>query len=157
MERPLDGRAGANADHGAVAHECGVERDRNVACRRKLAEMRHQFFIVLGERRGERSDRKPLLERSGVGQFRHEGAVDKDEPAGFAVAQERTRAPGAGFRLRIRRACERLCVPHQRAQVGIFPVFDTAMRQAFPSENVERGRALLRDRLAARQMRARLR
>ena len=41
---------------------------------------------------------------------------------------------------------ERLRLAHQRAQVGILPVLDAAMRQAFPGENVEGGGALRRDR-----------
>ena len=157
MQRPLDGRTGAHADHGAVAHQRRVERDRNVARGRKLAEMPHQLVVVLGERGGERSDRQPLFQRRGVGQFRHERAVDKNNPQRLALVEQRAGALGARFGLRIGRGRERLCVAHQRAQIGIFPVLDPAMRQAFACEHVESGRPLLRDRLAAGQLRPRLR
>ena len=56
MNRPLDGRAGGNADHRAIAHQRGIERDRGVACRRKLAEMASQRRIAIGQRVGERAD-----------------------------------------------------------------------------------------------------
>ena len=104
MQRPLDGRAGAHADDGAVAHQRGVERDRNVARGRELAEMPHQLVVVLGERGGERSERKPVFQRCRVGQFRHERAVDKNKPQRLALVEQRARALGARLRLRIGRA-----------------------------------------------------
>ncbi len=157
MNRPLDGRAGGDADHGAVAHQRGIERDRDVACRRELAEMGSERRIAVGQRVGERADRKPRLQGGNVGQFGDESAVDKHQPARFDVAEQ-----GAG-RLRPRlgggigRRCERLCVAHQRAQIGVFPVLDAAMRQAGLGEYVEGRRALRRDRATAGQPPARLR
>ena len=64
MQRPLDGRAGGDPDHGAVAHQRGIERNRDVACRRKLAEMRgDQLRVAVGERSRKRADRKALVRR----------------------------------------------------------------------------------------------
>ena len=157
MQRPLDGRAGADADHRAVAHQRGIERDGDIACRRQLAELRRERRIAIGERGGERTDRKPALQRGDVGQFRNERAVDEDEPAAFDIAEQFARRLGARLGRGIGRARQRLRLAHQRAQVGVLPVLDAAMRQAFLGEQVEGGLALRGDRVAAGQPRPRLR
>ena len=156
MQRPFDGRAGADADDGAVAHQRGIERDGDIACRRELAEFFRERRIVVGKRRGERTDRQPGFQRRGVGQFRHERAVDEDQPAAFDVAEQLSRRLRAGHRRGIGRSGERLGIAHQRAQVGVLPVLDAAMRQALAGEQVERGRALFGDRRPAGQPLARL-
>ena len=46
MDRPRERRAGRDVDHGAVAHEGGVERDRDVVGRHHLAEMRSDQRIA---------------------------------------------------------------------------------------------------------------
>ena len=119
--------------------------------------MRVERRIAVGQRLGERADRKPRLQGGNVGQFGNEGAVDKNQPARFDIAEQ-----GAGrFRPRfcggIGRRRQRLCLAHQRAQIGVFPVLDAAMRQAGLGEHVEGRRALRRDRAIAGQPPARLR
>ena len=39
VDRPRQRRAGRDMDHGAITHEGGVERDRDVVGRHDLAEM----------------------------------------------------------------------------------------------------------------------
>ena len=56
MQRPLDGRAGTDADDRAVAHQRGVERDGDIAPRRQRAEFFRKRRIASGERGGERTD-----------------------------------------------------------------------------------------------------
>ncbi len=146
----------ADADDRAVAHQRGIERHGDVARRRELAEFRRERRIVVGKRRGKRTDRKPGFERRGVGQFRHERAVDKDQPAAFDVAEQLSRRLGAGNRCGIGRSGKRLGIAHQRAQIGVLPVLDAAMRQALADEKVERGGALFGDRRPAGQPLARL-
>ena len=157
MQRPLDGRAGGDADHRAVAHQGGIERDRDIAGRRELAEMRGERRIAVGQRGGERADREPRLQIGEIGQFGDEGAVDEDQAAGLDIAEQ----CAGGFRPRlrrgVRRARQRLGIAHQRAQIGIFPLLDAAMRQAFFGEHIEGRLALRRNRVIAGQPRARLR
>ena len=144
----------ADADHGAVAHQRGVERDGDVACRRQLAEMRVEHRIAAGKRVGERTDRQGPRSRSGeIGQFRHERAVDEDEPARLDIAEQLAGRLGARLRGRIGRGRQRLCLAHQRAQIGVFPFLDAAMRQALLGEQVERRLALRGDRVVAGQPR----
>ena len=157
MDRPLDGRAGGDADHRAVAHQRGIERDRGIACRRELAEMGSERRIAIGQRVGERADRKPRLQAGNVGQFGHESAIDKHQPARFDVGEQGAGRLGPRLGGGIGRRGERLGVAHQRAQVGVFPLLDAAMRQAGLGEHVERRRALRRDRAIAGQPPARLR
>ena len=52
MQRPLDGRTRGDADHRAVAHQCGIERNGDVACRRQLAEVLREHGIVARQRVG---------------------------------------------------------------------------------------------------------
>jgi hypothetical protein len=55
------------------------------------------------------------------------------------------------------RTCQRLCLAHQRAQVGIFPFLDPPVRQTLFGEDVESRITPRRDRIVARQSIARLR
>ena len=132
MQRPLDGRAGAHPDHGAVAHQRGVERDRNVACRRKLAEMRVSSASFPASAAASELTVRPSLQRRSVGQFRHERAVDENQPQRFDIAEQaRRRSCARALACASGGLGERLGVAHQRAQIGVFPVLDAAMRQAF--------------------------
>ncbi len=54
MQRAFDGGAGGDMDHGAVAHQRGVERDRDIGRGRELAEFLRERWIAGGERIGER-------------------------------------------------------------------------------------------------------
>ena len=64
--------------------------------RRKLAEMPRPARIAVGERIGERSrSTSPASSAASVGQFRHERAVDENEPPRLDVAEQRA---GASWR-----------------------------------------------------------
>ena len=112
MDRPLGGRACGDADHRAVAHQRGIERDRGVACRRELAEMGSERRIAIGQRVGERADRKPRLEACNVGQFGHESAIDKHQPARFDVSEQGAGRLGPRLGGGIGRRGERLGIAH---------------------------------------------
>ncbi len=144
--------AGADADHRAVAHQRGVERDGDVARRRELAEMR--------ESAPDR--RRPARRRASRPQARAPDRQCRTVPATNAPSTKTRRrvstspsncAGVLGARLGggIGRARQRLGVAHQRAQIGVFPFLDAAMRQAFSGEHIERGLALRRDRTVAGQ------
>ena len=159
MQRPLDGGAGGDADHCAIAHQRGVERDRDVVRRRQACR---DGPIASDHSSASASASEPIVKP------RFQSRRCRTTPA--QTRRRRTRAGGdstspshcaGGFRARlrrgVRRARERLGVAHERAQVGIFPVLDAAVRQAFPGEHIESGGTLLGDRAAAGQPRARLR
>ncbi len=152
MQRPRDGRACGNADHRAIAHQCGIERNGNITARRELAEMAHDERIAADERIGKRADAQPVFELCSVGQFRDKGAVDKNQPPRFEIAGQRAGFLRQRLGRRIRRRRQRLGVAHQRAQIGIFPLLDPPMRQAGFGEQVECRLALRDNRLAARQI-----
>ena len=59
----VERRAGRDLDHGAVAHEGGVERDRDIVGRHDLAEMRRRPPVAGGQRLRQRADGQPGLER----------------------------------------------------------------------------------------------
>ena len=151
MQRALDGRAGGDTDHGAVAHQCGIECNGDVAPRRQLAEMRAERRVVVGQRGGKRADRKPFIQIRQIGQFGNERAIDEDQAARLDIAKHRARRFGARLGRGVRRIGERLGIAHQRAQIGIFPLLDATMRQAFFGEHIEGGVALRGDSVAPRQ------
>ncbi len=58
---------GGDADHRAIAHQGGIERDGHVVCRSKLAEMRRQPGIAVRQHFGEGTDAQPSFQRREVG------------------------------------------------------------------------------------------
>ncbi len=157
MQRALGRRARGDTDHRTVAHQGGIECNRDVTRRRKLAQMRLDRGVICGERGSQRTDRQPAFQVCHIGQFRDKSAVDKNEAARLDIAERRARALGARLGGSVGRHGKRLGVAHQRAQIGIFPILDTPVRQTFFGEQVEGRRALGGDRIVAGQAAAHLR
>ena len=158
MDRPLDGRARGDADHGAVAHQRGIERDRDVACRRELAEM--SASARDRHRRARRPANSPTSPGSNAAMSdssatnapstktrRRVSTSPISAPADLASALP-SASGGAASGLASRISARRSVYFHSSI---------AAMRQALARENVKSRRALRRDRLAARKPRARLR
>ena len=101
--------------------------------------------IVVGQRVGERTDGQAGLQCRGVGQFRHERAVDEHEPAALDVADHGAGGFGARLGRGVGRARQWLRLAHQRAEVGVLPLLDAPMRQALADEQIEGGGALRGD------------
>ena len=149
--------AGVDADDRAVAHQRGIERNRDIARRRELAEMRPR---ASGSFAASAAASDPTVRpRSSAAISDSSGTNAPSTKTSRRHSTSPSIAPavlaprlGRG----IGRARQRLCLAHQRAQVGVLPLLDAAMRQALLGEQVEGGRALRRDRVAARQPRARL-
>ena len=139
MQRPRQRSAGSHLDHDAVAHEGGVERDRDVIGRDDPAEPSGDRRVAGRQRLRHRADGETGLKPGEIGQFRHEGAVDQNDAAAFDGGERRAGILRARLGGRIRRRRERLRVAHQRAQVGVFPLLDPPVRQPGRLEALERG------------------
>ena len=87
--------------------------------------------------------------------FRRENAIDEHQPPAIDAGENVARRLGVRFRRRIGRRGKRIGLAHQRAQVGVFPFLDAAMRQALLLELLERVRAQRRQRALAGQLAAR--
>src|SRR4051812_28366077 len=70
---------------------------------------------------------------------RREIAVRNDNAARFKIAEPRACVLQFVENVRAGARGKRLCVAHQRAQVGVLPFLDTAGRQASLGEALERG------------------
>src|SRR5437016_4596396 len=68
-------------DQRPVAHEGGVERDRDVIVRHRPAEMGADAGVVIRERGRHRADGEALLQAIEIGELAHEGAIDEHDPA----------------------------------------------------------------------------
>jgi hypothetical protein len=91
-----------------------------------------------------------------IGQFGDKSAIDENEPASIEVADHSAGIFGTRLGSAIRRVGQGFRLAHQRAQIGIFPLFDPPMRQPLFGENNESRLAPRRDRIVARQPAARL-
>ena len=98
-----------------------------------------------------RADGEARFQIGKIGEFRHEGAIDEHDRARLDRSERGDRLPGARLRGRIGHARERLGVAHERAQVGIFPLLDAAVRQPFGLEAPESIFAQRSDRRRARK------
>ena len=136
MQRPRQRRARGNLDHDAVAHERGVECDRDVIGRYDPPELPNDRRVAGRQRLRHRADGETRLDPREVGQFRHEGAVDQHDAPALDRGERRAGILGARLRGRVRRRRERLGVAHQRAQVGVFPFLDPAVRQPVVSNRL---------------------
>ena len=96
----------------------------------------------------------PLSRALKIGQFGHERAVNESEPPHLDVAEHAARGLGVRLIDRIRETRQRLRLAHQRAQVGIFPFLDAAVRETLFGEHIERGHALRGNFAIARQVTA---
>ena len=143
----------ADPDHRAVAHEGGVERDRDVVGRHELAEH--------GVDRGSPAASACAIERDA--EARPRGRRDRTAPARRRRRRRRCGGPRSrrsaapASRARALAAAsggagERLGVAHQRAQVGVLPLLDAPVRQAGAPRSAGR-----RPRAAPRPMPARQR
>ena len=134
-DRPRDGRRPAATWITAPSPmKRGVERDRDIACRRELAEMLRD---ARGSSAASASASEPMLRP----------APDRRDRTARRRRRRRRRRGGAprrrqaarrrlGARLGGARPAARasgLRVAHQRAQIGVFPLLDAAMRQAVAS------------------------
>ena len=151
MDRPRERDSLRDMDHRAVTHERGIERDRHIVGRHQLAQMGDELLIAGGEPLRHRADREAGFQVGEIGELRHEGAVDEDDRARLDRGEHGDRVLGARLRGRIGHARERLGIAHERAQVGIFPLLDPAVRQPFALEAPERILAQRRDRRRARK------
>ena len=67
MDRPRERHAGGDMDHGTVAHEGGVERDRDIIRRHHLAELCRDNRIVCRQRLRHGTNAETRLERGKIG------------------------------------------------------------------------------------------
>jgi hypothetical protein len=125
--------------------------------RGELAEMRRERSVAVRQRLGERAERQPAFQPFEIGQFRNKRAIDENQPPRLDIAQNCTGEFGTCLGRGIGRRGKRLGVAHQRAQIGIFPLLDAAVRQAFFGEHAEGSFTLGGNRLVAGKPRARLR
>ena len=138
-------------DHHAVLHHGHVEREDGVTLAETAGgEQVDQLRPSLSENIGQRAHGGALRQR--VGQRRHEGPIDDDEPAAAEV-----RAPGqllveGAERGLLRLGRERKRVAHHRAQVRVMPCLDAAMRQAGGGEGAEGFLAQVANGLGAGQL-----
>ena len=151
VERTGERGARGDVDHRAVAHERRVERDRDVVARRHLAETGGEPRIAGRQHLRRRADAQPRLEVAEIGELGYESAVDEHDAARIDRDERGQDLAGARLRRRVGRACERLGVAHERAQVGIFPILHPPVRQAFGLEALERVLAQRGDRRRARK------
>jgi hypothetical protein len=151
MDRLRQRGALRHVDQRAVAHEGGVERNRDVVGRHDLAEMSEQVAIAGRQRLRHGANGEAGLEASEIGEFRHESAVDEYDAAGVDGGKLSEELLGAGLGGRIGHARERLCLPHERPQIRVFPFFDAPMRQTLGLETAERVLAQRADRRGARK------
>ena len=79
---------GGTADHHAIAHEGGVERDRDVVGWHSLPRWAVTSGIALGKGSDIGRMVRPFSSSGEIGHFRHENAVDKYEPPAIHVADQ---------------------------------------------------------------------
>ena len=151
MDRLGDGRSALDAQRHTAAHERGVEPLRRVIAARNLPE---PIIGIVGEELEQFGEADARIGRFEVAPGRFIAAVDDGDAIGVDAGQDRR---DVAFRLCIGRAGQRLCLAHQRAQVGVFPFLDAPVRQAFGVETLERVVAQGRDRALAGQRAARRR
>ena len=157
MDRPLDRGAVGDADHRAVAHQRGVERDRRVVGRERPC--RHAALTSgspLASASAMRADGQARLGRQ-IGQLRHEGAVDERRAAGIDAAEQLAGLLGARLGGRIRR---RRPAAWPRASARADRCISIPRRAGAAGRRVEareRRLAQRRDRALARQRAARRR
>ena len=154
MDRPRQRSALRDPDHRAVTHESGIERDRHVVGRDELSQMRNEMRIAGSEPLRHRADGEAGFQVGQIGEFRRKDAIDEDDSARLDRREHGHRLPGARLRRRIGRVRERLGIAHERAQVGIFPLLDPAVRQPFGFEAMEGSFAQRGHRSRAREARA---
>jgi hypothetical protein len=97
--------------------------------------------IALRQGLGHRPDRQAGTKAGQIGKLGHKRAIDKHQLAAVDIGKQRAGILGPRLRGSIRRDRKRLGVAHQRAQIGVFPFLDAAMRQAGCGETLERSRA----------------
>ena len=123
-------------DHDAVLHHRRVEREDGIA----LAE------ILGGEQVDQvgtpspstsASERTVAPSGSGIRQRGHEGAVDDDEPAAAEARPSRQLLVDRAKRALVRLGRQRKSLAQQRAQIGVMPGLDPAVRQAGGGEGPE--------------------
>ncbi len=144
------GRAGlaflATSTTTPPLHEGRVERERGVV---GIGEEPADALGRVGEHVGQRRH-GDAVEPGKVGEVGAVGAVDHDQ-AGAVEPGQRVLAGELGQRGVVGAIGERRRVLHQRAQVGVFPLLDAAVRQAALLEQRDRRLAPAGDRRAARQ------
>ena len=104
MDRPLDRGAGRDVDHDAVAHERGVERDRDVArsrppCRDASATSASPCASACAIERMVR----PVSSAARSDSSGDERAVDEHQPPALDVGEQRAGVLGARLRGRVGR------------------------------------------------------
>ncbi len=145
------GRRGSALDpqRHAAAHEGGVEPVRGIVGAGDLSKPEIRIF---GKELEQFIDRDARIAGPEIAPGRFIAAVDDGDVIRVDAGQDRR---DVAFRLGAGRARQRLGLAHQRAQVGVFPFLDAAVRQTLGVETVERVLAQRRDRAFARQRVAR--
>ena len=138
VQRPRQRRAVGDPDYRAIAHEGGVECDRDIIGRYDLAEVRGDGRVAGRQRLRRRADRKARLEPGQVRKFRHQHAVDKHHAARFDRGEFGAGVLGTRLRGSVGHAGQRVGRAHQRAQVGVLPFLHPPVRQAGGFEPPER-------------------
>ncbi len=123
-----------------------IRRERRVQCQHRIGHRRRQQLGLAGFQRiaqGLHADAG--LEPGCVGQSGCEYAVDQHQLCRAIHCDGSQRSFCPCQRRRVRHACQRQYLAHQRAQIGVFIFLDPAVRQALPLEAGECLRTLLRD------------
>ena len=139
MERPRDIGALGDTYDDAVAHQRRIERNRDITGRRNLAHMGGHEAVVVRQGPRHRADRQAPFQSIKVRAFGNECAIDQDQAAAVDARDDPAAAQAACLGIGVGRACQRLGVAHQHAQVGVFPVLEPPMRKSVGDEVPERG------------------
>ena len=151
MDRLGRGRTALDAQRHAAAHESGVEPIGGIVA---AGDRPGPVVRIFGQEREQFGDRNARIAVLEFAPGRFIAPVDDGDVMRVDAAEDRR---DIAFRLGAGRARQRLRLAHQRAQVGVFPLLDAAMRQAFGVEAAEGVLAQGRDRALARQRGARRR
>ena len=150
MQRLRQHDAVGDLDHHAIGHHRAVERDHRIGVVGR-EQLRLQRGVAGLQHFAQGADGQPLLQPVQFGKLWREHAVHQHQPA---RALDRLQLHGRCSPLQrsgIRRGRERQHFAHQRAQIGVFPVLDPAVRQAHTVIGLEGGASRLGDLAGARQ------
>ena len=150
MQRLLQHDAIGDLDHHAVGHHRAVERHHRIGVVQR-EQLRLQRGVAGLQHVAQGADGQSLLKPVQFGKFWREHAIHQHQPA---HALDRLKLQGSSSprqRSGIRYGSERQHVAHQRAQIGVFPVLEPAVRQAHAVIGFEGGTSRLGDLACARQ------
>jgi hypothetical protein len=134
----IDGCVLRHVDQRAITHQRGIERDHAFAIgRHHLSEMLCEQRIAGGQRLRHRADTHARRQIRHLGQFGYERPVDKDDALRIHVPDQATGILRRRLGGIVRGSRERSGFAHQRAQVGVLPLLDSAIRQPFRLEPAE--------------------